>query len=629
VNGAGRAGRWRLWALVGLAVVMAGALSSVVRVGRNVSYRISHHTRHVGAFTDVTGPAGIDAAHANGPTREWIVPITGQAWGDIDRDGFVDLYLTDQYGPNTLYQNRGDGTFVVSPSSDAVALPNGRSAGAVFADYDNDGWPDLYVAGYAIQHLFHNEQGRGFKEVDLPPMGSRDRVMGASWADYDNDGWLDFFVATYGCTDCGGGTKGRPSASRLYRNEGGSGFADVTDLLPVEARTGYTFIGAWGDYDDDGRLDLYLAKDVFGRPNLPVNALIHNGGPGCGGWCFGDVSRGSGADIRANAMGIATGDYDNDGDLDLYFSNSGASFRFAGPPRLLRNIGQGRFEDVRTAGVNADAWSWGTEFLDFDSDGWLDLYLAVEYSTISGNDRLFRNRGDGSFADVSDRSGTSTGRATFGAATGDYDNDGRPDLVVGDFGVGYRLFANAAVYGRDNARLTVRLRGAGPVNRDAVGARVLVTTSEGRSQMRDVRIGSSLGGGSDTALLFGLGDSSSVGVSVKWPDGRVQSFTDVPVNSIVDLSYGGEPAIAALADSHVESRLAPQALPQADPRHVILAAVGVLSAVGFAALLGLTLARLDPASVNSAPAAAAVPSADGEDEGDPFVTTGPRSPAPP
>ena len=135
------------------------------------------------------------------------MPTTGQAWGDVDRDGFVDLFVTDQYGPNTLYRNRADGTFSVSAFSGDVALPRGRSAGAVFADYDNDGWPDLYVAGYADQHLFHNEKGRGFTEIRLPPMGSRDKVIGASWADYDNDGRLDFFVATYGCTDCRGGRR--------------------------------------------------------------------------------------------------------------------------------------------------------------------------------------------------------------------------------------------------------------------------------------------------------------------------------------------------------------------------------------------------------------------------------------
>jgi len=608
---------------------MVGALSSVVRVGRGVSSRLSHHTRHVGAFTDVTAAAGIAAVHAPGPTRPYVSPITGQAWGDIDRDGFVDLFVTDQYGPNTLYQNRGDGTFSVSPFSGEVALPDGRSAGTVFADYDNDGWPDLYVAGYADQHLFHNDQGGGFREVGLPPMGSADFVMGASWADYDNDGRLDFFVATYGCTDCGG-TKGPPTASRLYHNEGGDHFAEVTDLLPVGARTGFTFIGTWGDYDDDGRLDLYLAKDVFGRRDLPMNALVRNDGPGCGGWCFRDISSGSGADIRANAMGIAAGDYNNDGDLDLYFSNSGASFRFTGPPRLLANLGAGRFEDARTAGVNADAWSWGTEFLDYDSDGWLDLYLGVEYTTISGSDRLFRNQGDGSFADVTDRSGTSTGLATFGVATADYNGDGRPDLVVGDFGVGYRLFANAGVYGGDNHRLKVRLLGDGPVNRDAVGARVEVTTSDGGAQMRDVRIGSSLGGGSDTALLFGLGQSSQVSVSVLWPDGRRDTFTDVPVDTTIDVTYGGQPTVTALADPHVDSRLAPQVLPPIARRHLILAVAGALGAVAFAVLLGHALFGLEPAI--SAPAGAASPALgdrDGEHEGDPTLVPGPRQPAPP
>src|SRR5207244_12199091 len=159
-----------------------------------------------------------------------------------------------------------------------------------------------------------------------------------------------------------------------------------------------------------GSLCLYLAKDVFGRRNLPVNALIRNAGPGCGGWCFTDVSKGSGADVRADAMGVAVGDYNRDGKLDLYFSNSGSGYN--GPAVLLANVG-GSFREVRNAGVNADGWSWGTAFLDVDDDGWPDLYLAVGGGHVRGQpvggqntDRLFRNRGDGTFADITDRTGT-------------------------------------------------------------------------------------------------------------------------------------------------------------------------------------------------------------------------------
>jgi hypothetical protein len=247
-------------------------------------------------------------------------------------------------------------------------------------------------------------------------------------------------------------------------------------------------------------------------------------------------------------MGLAVGDYDNDSDLDFYFSNMG------NPMALLQNQGDGTFVDLAEAagvdiGIGTSVVGWGTCFLDYDNDGWLDLYLAMtkfvlfvpDYEpkglTFSYPNALYHNNGDGTFTDVGPASLAGYAQPSMGVACADYDNDGRVDFVVGNWGKGYQLFHNEGLAGAGNHWLTVRLVGSGPVNRDAVGARVYVTTSNGRTQMQEVKCGSSLGAGNDTALHFGLGAATVEEVTVVWPDGLTRNFKNVPADQIWRLEY--------------------------------------------------------------------------------------------
>lgn len=509
------------------------------------------------AFSDFTRAAHISMPHralAASPHEPRYL-VTGQAWGDYDRDGWVDLYLTNQRGPNALYENRADGTFRRSALSSQVALASDASGGAVFADYDNDGWQDLYVASEGQDRLFHNDRGRAFTDV-TGRAGITDggRGMTASWGDYDGDGYLDLYVANYGCHPCDSPDLSEGDPDRLFHNEGDGGFTDVSDLLPGDKSAGWGFVAGWLDYDNDRDLDLYLVNDVRGTGYLPGNALLRNDGQGCNGWCFTDVSEESGAGVRADGMGLAVGDYDNDGDLDLYFSNTGWGMTpLTGPSVLLRNEGDGSFRDVAfDADADVDAIGWGTVFLDFDNDGWQDLYVGLggasrhELSYATTN-RLLQNAGDGTFRNVTDLSGAADSRDTFGVASADYNADGWPDLLIGNLGRGYALYANTGHWGRGNHRLTVRLRGGGPVNRDAVGARVYLSTTDGRTQLQEVAAGSSLGSGNEPALQFGLGRASVRRLRVIWPNGREQSFGQVPTDALWELAYGGKPRVSPLA----------------------------------------------------------------------------------
>src|SRR5215208_6441594 len=273
--------------LLALALLAAPAI-----VAPRVSAGPAAHGGHAGVFSDVTAAAGIAARHTACRNAEGHVfyLITGQAWGDYDRDGWVDLYVTDQCGPNTLYRNRGDGTFQVSPLSESVSLPGAVSGGAVFADYDNDGWPDLTVLTHGGAALFHNDGGRGFTDVTaragLAPGGYGTT---ASWGDYDRDGFLDLYVANYGCHPCYAGPEDG-AQGRLYHNSRDGSFTDATDAVRVPGTFGFSFVAGWLDYDDDGDLDLYVTNDVRGVRYLRPSVLLRNDGPGCPSWCFADVT---------------------------------------------------------------------------------------------------------------------------------------------------------------------------------------------------------------------------------------------------------------------------------------------------------------------------------------------------
>lgn len=480
-------------------------------------------------FTDVTEQAGLSGS-AHGFVGGYT--STGQAFGDYDSDGDPDLYVTDATGANTLYENRGDGTFVVSRLAGQVSLPEHSSGGAIFADFDADGDQDLYVLGKGPNVLFENDDG---KFVDVTAQaGVGDPGMGqtASFADFDGDGRLDLYVANWQCDDCGIREEGAARRSdRLYRNRGDRGFEDVTAWLGHDLVDGFAFIGGWTDVDDDGDLDLYVVNDKgYAGPRPPDralnrHALFRNDGPGCEGWCFTEVAEQMGADGRVDGMGLAVADYDGDLDLDLFYTHT---FR----PELLRRTAAG-FEEVGiAAGITMDTESWGAVFFDHDNDGDPDLYVAV--GMVFGTDnpnRLYENLGDGTFADVSAASGALQPRYSMGVATADVDGDGWVDLLVGNYAGGYRLLRNnGARQHPDRHWLRIRLEGPAGGERDAIGAKVWVESSDGRRQVQEVRAGDSHGSGSDRALHFGLGAAVPTAIEIRWPDGRLERLEAPPVD---------------------------------------------------------------------------------------------------
>ena len=498
-------------------------------------------------FADASERAGIDAVHRalwddKEAMRGYLA--IGQAWGDYDRDGWVDLYVTGNLAPNALYRNLGDGGFERSEHSDQVSLPDVASGGVVWADVDNDGWLDLYVVNDGANALFLNEEGAGFRDITLEAgVGDTGKGTSAAFADYDNDGWLDLYVTNWSCYPECAPVDFTLQADRLYHNNGDGSFTDVTGALDYAMTLGAGFAPGFVDYDGDGDLDLYVVNDKL--KNEIGNVLWRNDGAGCGHWCWANVSAGSGADLLINGMGLDAADYDNDGDLDMYITDMVYTMY------LLRNDAGGFVNRAEASGAainygpNAGV-GWGAVFFDYDNDGWQDLYVAtteyfqtfpeLEVSFMNPrDDSLFHNRGDGSFADVSASSGIGDPLPTLGVAYADYDRDGDLDLVTGNWNSGYRLYENLAARGN---WLSLDLRGNDPINRDAVGARVYAVTEDGVTQLQTVKIGSGLGGSNQLPLHFGLGESRLADLRIVWSNGVECRFAGVPANQRLRLEYG-------------------------------------------------------------------------------------------
>jgi hypothetical protein len=510
-------------------------------------------------FVNVSQEAGIAATHRgewdqfNPDFKQGYVAI-GQAWGDYDNDGWADLYVTGNLDDNVLYRNNADGTFSISEFSDRVSLPGVLSGGTVWADYDNDGWADLYVANHGPNTLFRNLQGRGFLDVTAQAgVGDPRKSKTATWGDYNNDGWLDLYIANWSCyPECGDLQAHDPARDTLYRNNGDGTFTDVSHLLVYNRLLGAGFAASFVDYDLDGDVDVYVVND---RLRNPIgNVLWRNDGPGCEGWCWTDVSAESSAGVQMYAMGLAIGDYNNDLTPDFFVTN------FTDRMPLLQNQGDGTFKNVtrqaRTEIGPGSAVGWGTAFFDYDNDGWLDLYVTASRfvqtpyrgpqgllrppETLLGphRDYLFRNNGDGTFDDATPRQWQGEPHATMGIACADYDNDGWIDYVLGRWDEGYALFHNNTM--SDHHWLRIRLVGAGPVNRDAVGARVYLTDDVGRTQMQQVVAGSGLGAGNDLTLHFGLGNAQASHLRVVWPNNTESFVQPGAVNQMLRLTYPSE-----------------------------------------------------------------------------------------
>lgn len=499
----------------------------------------------VPAFSDRTAAAGITFHHR--PIERADAIQAGVAFLDFDGDGRPDIFLTNSGGPNALYRNNGNGTFTDVAAAAGVADPDGISIGVACADYDNDGRCDLLVTrlGGGVR-LYRNRGDGTFADVTeaagLAEPGGH--PASAAWADVDGDGFLDLYV-TYWLDsippDLADSTRmeselrqeytARSRGHKLYRNNGDGTFSDATGLLGAVPPAPGLAVG-FVDYDDDGRPDLYVVNDM-GKYVQP-NKLFHNDGSR-----FVEVGEQAGVDARLFGMGVAFGDYDGDGRLDVYATNMGAN-------ALFRNLGGGKFAPAANrAGVGRgtvrgeNSVGWGTAFLDVDNDGHLDLYFVagVVYPMppVDGKfqpdqpNALFHNRGDGTFRDVSKITRTDHTGCARGLAVADFDGDGFLDLLIANYGQPPALLKNN---GNANRWLQVRLVGT-TSNRDGIGAR-LTLTAGGRQQVREVASGTSFLSQSSLVQHFGLGKlERAEALEVRWPSGRVQRVEEVTTNQVL------------------------------------------------------------------------------------------------
>jgi len=473
-------------------------------------------------FTEVTAAAGVGLAHAGASPG---MPLgNGVAWGDYDRDGWPDLFVSNQGVPNALYRNLGNGRFVDVAAAAGVRAAQDVGSGAVFADYDNDGRLDLYVTNIGANRLYRNLGDGRFEDVTaFAGVGDEGYGQSAAWGDYDNDGWLDLYVSNHI------GPQG--SAERLWHNRGDGRFEDVSALLPWHLRSGAAFVASFVDYDNGGDHAPYVSTDEwFGETTS--NVLWRNEGPGAANgpdrhdWRFRDVSTRSGANFTVNGMGLAVGDYDNDLDQDFLFTN-------IGPNVLLANSGDGRFHDrTQAAGVarasladGSEALTWCALFLDFDHDAWLDSFLCGSPldSGAGQPDALYHNRRDGRFADITAQTGMDAAQWTRSGAWADYDRDGDLDLYLASYGQPGRLWRNNA---QGTHWLTLTLRGV-VSNRDGLGAKVTLAAG-GLTQLRELRSGESLGAGNQLLVHFGLGAAQRAErIEIAWPSGIRQTLVDI------------------------------------------------------------------------------------------------------
>jgi Tol biopolymer transport system component/formylglycine-generating enzyme required for sulfatase activity len=432
------------------------------------------------------------------------------AWNDYDRDGYIDLYLTDNNGgDNRLYRNNsGSGTFT---EIGLAAGANAKGGAANWVDYDNDGYADLSLASQAFR-LLHNSGSGTFSDATS---GSGIDVGGpsASWGDYDGDGDLDLYLV--------GGGDGRQS--RLYRNEGTGRFTDITGLAGVSNdRLGQP--AAWGDYDGDGDADLFVPNYLDGQTDAP-SRLYRNEGDGT----FTDVAGSAGVAVGGTPRGCAWADYDNDGRLDLFVVRNRGSASC-----LFQNQGDGTFLDVAVAagaanGGEGQGLAWG----DYDNDGHIDLFVGNNDGQPS---LLYRNQGNGTFVDVAASSGAVN--TTGGSVTGnwiDTDNDGDLDLFIANYGTGNHLYRNN---GNANHWLTLRLQGT-VSNRDGIGATVTAVAA-GHRQRRDAGLGGGRTAPLSPPLHFGLGAATVLdSLIVRWPSGTVQVLTGIAADQFLDVAEPG------------------------------------------------------------------------------------------
>jgi len=526
-------------------------------------------------FEEIAARCGLHFVTANCPTpnKNQIETMAGGvALFDYDRDGYLDVYLVNgaaipslqkespQYW-NRLFRNNRDGTFADVTEKAGVAGA-GYGMGAAVGDYDNDGWPDLFVVNVTGNQLFHNNGDGTFTDVTSRAAvggalldGHKMWSVSAGWFDYNNDGLLDLFVVNY-CkwevnkdpvcslnSDVRGYCHPKyyaPLHNTLYRNNGDGTFTDVSEETGIAARMGKGMSVSFADFDGNGFLDVFVANDTT------RNFLFHN----LGGKKFEEIGLEAGVayggEGRAlSGMGSDFRDVNNDGRPDIWHT----AIEHETLPLYL-NRGEGNFSDATVesglALATANMSGWGNGIYDFDNDGWKDLFVARS-NVVDNIDRVFPNRrytepnsvfrnlGNGRFADVSLTAGSDfqAEAAHRGVAFGDFDNDGRVDCVVSVLGGPVKLFHN--ISSASHHWILLNLVGT-KSNRMAIGAQIHITTPDGSSQWNQVSTAVGYASSSDSRVHFGLGENRRIAkIQIRWPSGINQRLHNVEVDRVMTI----------------------------------------------------------------------------------------------
>lgn len=526
-------------------------------------------------LVDWSDRSGVTFVHTDGGSGQaYLVEfmVAGLALFDYDNDGLIDIYLlngaplrgtvVEQTPRNALYRNNGDGTFTDVTERAGVG-DAGYGLGVVAADVNNNGFQDLYLNNFGPNVLYRNNGDGTFTDVTWQGGVDAGDLFGAgvSFLDRNGDGNLDLYVANYVdfCYDkdvsdmlrryrfYAGPQDYQPVPDILFGNNGDGTFSDISQSSGIAAVAGAGMGMICFDFDNDGHTDIFVCNDKG------ANFLWHNDGTGR----FREMGLAVGLayDVSGSAngsMGADAGDFDNDGWLDLFMTDFQAEM-----PVLYRNLGRGVFQDVtRRADAGRSAFphvNWGTGMVDFDNDGWRDIFVANGHllpeieqldprTSYRLPNTLLRNRGDGRFEDVSDRCGDGLAvvECSKGAAFDDLDNNGRIDVVVLNANSRPTILRNQSP--GDHHWIQIRLRGV-TSNRDGVGARVQVVADD-LTQVAEVHSGRSYQSHYGTRLHFGLGHRDRVQqVTVRWAGGGVDMFTDLAVDQRLVLTQGtGQPS---------------------------------------------------------------------------------------
>jgi enediyne biosynthesis protein E4 len=579
------AGRWIAAKLLFLSsllvcILVSGAAPCFAQIAPS-NPSVAPNNAVSGKFVDVTEKLGIHfKERASKTSKKYLLETMGSgvAVFDYDNDGRLDIFFANgariddpmpkgsipqKDGPeywNRLYHQKADGTFE-DVTAKAGLAGSGYSTGVAVGDYDNDGFEDLFVAGYGHSTLYHNNGDGTFTDVTASAgVAGSGWATSAAWVDYDNDGRLDLIVARYMIWDfddiyCGHREEGfrsychpdlfKPAPVLLYHNDGNGKFTEVAQKAGID-KPGKGLGLAIADYDHDGRMDIFLAND-----SIP-EYLFHNKGDGT----FEEIGLPSGVGLDGGGatfagMGVDFEDYNNDGWPDIVVTDL-ANQKYA----LYANAGDGSFDyTTLTTGLGAISLlhsGWGVRFLDYDNDGWKDLFIAQSHvmDTIQVNEPHLRYRESPlllwndhgkKFADVSAQSGEvfQQAWAARGMAVGDLDNDGRVDVVVtSNDGPAWVLHNETPA---QNHWVTLNLAGVRS-NRDGIGAQVKITTPAG-SQYATVTTCSSYQSSSDKRLHFGLGAAASISsIEIRWPSGIRQVLSDVKADQILTVTESSAPA---------------------------------------------------------------------------------------